>query len=80
MPVRLTGMVSGMDTDTLIQQLVSAKRSKIDDIRGKKTKIEWQKEAWSDTSAGEGARKTRRRSRRSNPAHRTGRRKSRRRL
>lgn len=48
MPVRLTGMVSGMDTDTLIQQLVAAKRSKVDDIRGKKTKIEWQKEAWSD--------------------------------
>ena len=48
MPVRLTGMVSGMDTDTLIQQLVAAKRSKVDDIRGKKTKLEWQKEAWAD--------------------------------
>ena len=48
MPVRLTGMVSGMDTDTLIQQLVSAKRSKIDNIKGKKTKLEWQKEAWTD--------------------------------
>ncbi|MBQ4521899.1 MAG: flagellar filament capping protein FliD [Lachnospiraceae bacterium] len=48
MPVRLTGMVSGMDTDTLIQQLVSAKQSKIDDIKGKKTKLEWQKEAWAD--------------------------------
>lgn len=48
MPVRLTGMVSGMDTDTLIKQLVSAKQSKIDDIKGKKTKMEWQKEAWSD--------------------------------
>ena len=48
MPVRLTGMVSGMDTDTLIQQLVSAKRTKVDNVRGKKTKLEWQKEAWSD--------------------------------
>ena len=48
MPVRLTGMVSGMDTDTLIKQLVSAKQTKIDDIKGKKTKMEWQKEAWSD--------------------------------
>ena len=40
MPVRLTGMVSGMDTDTLIQQLVSAKRTKVDNVRGKKTKLE----------------------------------------
>ena len=48
MPVRLTGMVSGMDTDTLIQQLVAAKQSKIDDIKGQKTKLEWQKEAWAD--------------------------------
>ena len=48
MPVRLTGMVSGMDTDTLIQQLVAAKQTKIDDVRGKKTKLEWQKEAWAD--------------------------------
>ena len=48
MPVCLTGMVSGMDTDTLIQQLVAAKQTKIDDVRGKKTKLEWQKEAWAD--------------------------------
>ena len=48
MPVRLTGMVSGMDTDTLIQQLVAVKQTKIDDVRGKKTKLEWQKEAWAD--------------------------------
>lgn len=48
MPVRLTGMVSGMDTDTLIQQLVAAKQTKIDDVKGKKTKLEWQKEAWAD--------------------------------
>ena len=48
MPVRLTGMVSGMDTDTLIQQLVAAKQTKIDDVKGQKTKLEWQKEAWAD--------------------------------
>ena len=31
MAMRLTGMYSGLDTDTIIQELVAAKRTKVDD-------------------------------------------------
>lgn len=45
--VRLTGMVSGMDTETLVQQLSEAYQTKVDDVKKEQTKLEWKKEAWS---------------------------------
>lgn len=33
MAMRLTGLMSGMDTETLIQELVSAKQTKVDDAK-----------------------------------------------
>ena len=48
MPIRLTGLMSGMDTESLIQQLVEAKRTKVDSAKKAQTKLSWKQEAWSD--------------------------------
>ncbi len=47
MSMRLTGIASGMDTDTMVKQLVRGHQSKVDDVKGKKQLMEWKKEAWS---------------------------------
>lgn len=47
MSMRLTGIASGMDTDTMVKQLVRGHQSKVDDVKGKKQLVEWKKEAWS---------------------------------
>ena len=48
MAMRMTGMYSGMDTESIIQELVSAKRTKVDDVKKKQTKLEWKTTAWKD--------------------------------
>lgn len=47
MTIRMTGMASGLDTDSIISQLMKAQRTKIDTIEKKKTKTEWKTDAWS---------------------------------
>ena len=39
--MRLSGLISGMDTESIIQQLVSAKQTKVDDAKKAQTKLEW---------------------------------------
>lgn len=46
MSIRLSGMISGMDTDSIVQGLTSAYQVKIDNVYKKKVKKEWQVEAW----------------------------------
>ena len=48
MAMRMTGMYSGMDTESINQELVSAKRTKVDDVKKKQTKLEWKQDAWKD--------------------------------
>lgn len=48
MAMRLTGMYSGLDTETIIQELVSVKRTKVEDMKKEQTKLEWKQEAWKD--------------------------------
>lgn len=48
MAMRMTGMVSGMDTESIIQELVSVKRTKVDDVKKKQTKLEWKQDAWKE--------------------------------
>ena len=48
MAMRMTGMMSGMDTESIIQELVSAKRTKVDDVKKKQTKLEWKQDAWKE--------------------------------
>ena len=46
--MRLTGLMSGMDTESIIQQLVAAKQTKVDDAKKAQTKLEWKQTAWKD--------------------------------
>lgn len=48
MPNRITGMYSGMDTETLIKDLVKAKSKKVETLNKGKTKLEWKQEKWND--------------------------------
>ena len=46
MAMRLTGLMSGMDTDSMIQELVAARRTKVDDAVKEQTRMEWKQDAW----------------------------------
>lgn len=46
MAVRLSGMVSGLDTDALVQELVSAYSTKKDKVVKAQTKLSWTQDAW----------------------------------
>lgn len=46
--MRLSGLISGMDTESIIQQLVSAKQTKVDDAKKAQTKLEWKTTAWKE--------------------------------
>jgi len=46
MAMRLTGLMSGMDTDSLIQELVSARKTKVDTTVKAQKKLEVKQEAW----------------------------------
>lgn len=48
MGIKLTGMVSGMDTESMIQELVSAYQTKVDDYTKKQTKLSWKQDAWKE--------------------------------
>ncbi len=51
MPVRMTGMVSGMDTESLIKSMVDAQRLKNKRTTDKSTLLEWKQEKWKDLNA-----------------------------
>ena len=46
--MRLTGMMSGMDTESIIQQLVEAKKTKVDKTKKSQTKLSWKQDAWKE--------------------------------
>lgn len=48
MGMRLSGLVSNMDTDSLVEQLMAAQRTKVTKIENKKTKLTWTQEKWKD--------------------------------
>ena len=47
MAMRMTGLVSGMDTESMVKELVSASSEKVNKIKQKKQDVEWRKEIWS---------------------------------
>lgn len=51
MPIRVTGLNSGLDTDSIIQELVSAYRSKGDKIKKNQTKLSWTQDKWKSLNA-----------------------------
>lgn len=46
MAVRLSGLASGLDTDSIVKELVSAYSIKKDNIVKAQTKLEWTQDAW----------------------------------
>lgn len=48
MAMRLSGLMSGMDTESIIQQLVAAKQTKVDTQKKAQTKLSWKQDAWKD--------------------------------
>ncbi len=51
MTIRLTGMNSGLDTDAIIQELVSAYRAKGDKIKKQQTRLSWTQDKWKSINA-----------------------------
>ncbi len=48
MAMRLSGLMSGMDTESVIQQLVEARSNKVTKAKNEQTKLEWKQEAWKE--------------------------------
>jgi len=46
MAMRVSGMYSGMDTESIIADLVAVRQKKVDDVKKAQTKHEWKQEAW----------------------------------
>lgn len=51
MPIRMTGLNSGLDTEALVTELVSAYRKKGDKYTKAQSKISWKQDAWKSMSA-----------------------------
>lgn len=47
MGIRMTGMISGLDTESIVAALMSAQKTKKTKIENKKQKLEWKQEIWS---------------------------------
>lgn len=48
---RVTGLATGMDTESMIEQLMEAERTPLDELEKEQTKIEWQREALLDVNS-----------------------------
>lgn len=48
MAMRMSGLMSGMDTESIIQQLVEARSTKVTKAKNSQTKLEWKQDAWKD--------------------------------
>ena len=48
MQIRLSGMISGLDTDAIVKELMSAQSMKKTKIEQKKTKAEWKQDKWKE--------------------------------
>lgn len=48
MAIRMSGLVSGLDTDAIVKELMSAQSYKKTKIQQKKTKLEWTQDKWKE--------------------------------
>lgn len=46
MPIRITGMYSGLDTESIINELASAQSVKVNSLKKAQTKFSWKQDAW----------------------------------
>ncbi len=49
--MRLSGLISGMDTDSVIEQLVASRRTKVDNAKKDQTKLSWKQDIWKDLNS-----------------------------
>lgn len=48
MAMRLTGIYSGLDTESIIQELVAVRRTKVDSAKKEQTKLQWKQDKWKE--------------------------------
>lgn len=46
--MRMTGMNTGLDVDSIVAQLMKAENTKVDKLKAEKTKLQWKQEAYRD--------------------------------
>lgn len=51
MAMRVSGLYSGMDTESIIADLVAVRQTKVDDLKKEQTKHEWKQEAWKNLNS-----------------------------
>lgn len=51
MAIRMTGLNSGLDTETIITQLVSAKKTSVNSLKKAQTKLSWKIDAWKNINS-----------------------------
>ena len=44
----MTGLISGMDTEGMVKELVAASSTKVNKVKQEQEKLEWKQEAWQD--------------------------------
>lgn len=49
--LRMTGMYSGMDTESIVSQLVKTKSTKVTNLKNEQKKLEWKQTAWQDLNS-----------------------------
>jgi flagellar hook-associated protein 2 len=48
MPIRITGMNSGLDTESIITALTSTKQTRLDNAKGDQKKLTWKQDKWKE--------------------------------
>lgn len=51
MVLRVGGLASGLDTDTVVKQMLTADQNKIDKVKGQRDVLQWQQEIYRDFSS-----------------------------
>ncbi len=46
MAMRMSGLMSGMDTESIVQQLVEAKSKKVTKVKNSQTRLSWKQDIW----------------------------------
>lgn len=51
MAMRLTGLMSGMDTESVIKELVAVRQTKVDKTKKAQTRLSWKQDAWKELNS-----------------------------
>ena len=51
MAMRISGIASGLDTDSMVQELVKASSARKEELEKAQTKLGWKQESWKDLNA-----------------------------